>query len=94
MLELLLYCHLFAKIRYAAEIEALADFVAHALVQGRAWLVRGFVRDFVRDFVRGFVRGFVCDLGREQRVVPFDLWSEQGLASSLAGLETYVASMA
>jgi hypothetical protein len=40
MLELLLYCHLFAKIRSAAEIEAMADFIAEAVMQSRSLLLR------------------------------------------------------
>ncbi len=78
MLELLLYCHLFANIRYAAEIAAVADFIATALMHGRAWLMRSFGREHP-----------AMPFGPAgEQACP------QVLAGSLARLDAYVSSMA
>ncbi len=38
MLELLLYCHMFANMRYAGHVAAVTDFLGSAMVWSRRWL--------------------------------------------------------
>jgi hypothetical protein len=80
MLELLLYCHMFAKLRYAAEIAAVTDAVTDF-----------FGRTKVRQRVRQGVRHAQwLAPGARRRDVAFGFWTEQ----SLDRLDAYVRSAA
>jgi hypothetical protein len=79
MLELLLYCHLFAKLRYAAEIavvtEAVMDLVGRTKARCGQWLGSG---------------AQSCNA----RASTFGFWTEQDLGQALDRLNAYVASAA
>ena len=79
MLELLLYCHLFAKLRFAGEIAIVTDMamelIARAKAQAAHWLAR-------------------TGYGRKAPVTVFGFWTERDMAQVLDRLNVYVASAA
>jgi hypothetical protein len=79
MLELLLYCHMFAKLRYAAEIAAVTDAVMSFAGCTKA-----------RD---GQWRGAAAP-SRDAAASVFGFWTEQDLGRALDRLNAYVASAA
>jgi hypothetical protein len=81
MLELLLYCHMFAKLRYAGEIAAITDGVM----------------DFIgRTKARQGCWDGLWPAPRRRREAAFGLgfWTEQDLMQSLDRLDAYVGSVA
>jgi hypothetical protein len=79
MLELLLYCHMFAKFRYATEIavvtEAVMDFIGRAKERHLQWL------------------GSAAPDRREPGFA-FGAWTERDVTSALDRLNAYVVSAA
>jgi hypothetical protein len=79
MLELLLYCHLFAKLRFAGEIAAITDaameLVARIKVRTSHWPAR-------------------TGYDAKAPVSAFAFWTEGDLAQALDRLNAYVVSAA
>jgi hypothetical protein len=79
MLELLLYCHLFAKLRFAAEIAVVTDAVMELVALAEAhyahWLPRAGSR-------------------RKPQITAFGFWTERDMVQALDRLNAYVASAA
>ena len=79
MLELLLYCHMFAKLRYATEIavvtEAVMDFIGRAKQRHLQWL--------------GSDAPY-----RGEPEFAFGAWTEREMTRALDRLNAYVASAA
>jgi hypothetical protein len=82
MLELLLYCHMFAKLRYAGEIAAITDGVMDFI--GRTKARHGLWDGLLPAPVRR----------RREAAFGFGFWSEQDLMQSLDRLDAYVGSVA
>jgi hypothetical protein len=79
MLELLLYCHMFAKLRFASEIAVVMDTVMDLVGQADARYARWLAS--------------IAPERREQALA-FGCWTERDLASALDRLNAYVASAA
>jgi len=77
MLELLLYCHLFAKLRFAGEIAAIREAVMGLVGQAKARHARWLVS---------------IAPARAQPALAVGCWTEQELAGALDRLNAYVAS--
>jgi hypothetical protein len=79
MLELLLYCRLFAKLRFAGEIaivtDAAMELVERAKAHAAHWLPR-------------------TGYGRKAAVPAFGFWNERDVVHALDRLNAYVASAA
>jgi hypothetical protein len=79
MLELLLYCHMFAKLRYAAEIAAVTDTVMDFVGRAKSRRVQWF--------------GSAAPDRREPGFA-FGAWTERDVTRALDRLNAYVASAA
>lgn len=79
MLELLLYCHMFAKLRYATEIAAVTDVVMDLIGRAKKRHLR--------------LLGSVAPYRREPGFA-FGAWTEGDVAQALDRLNAYVASAA
>jgi hypothetical protein len=79
MLELLLYCHLFAKLRFAAEIAAATDAAMELIALAEARYARWLGR---------------AGYGRNASVTAFGFWTERDMVQALDRLNAYVASAA
>ena len=82
MLELLLYCHMFAKLRYAGEIAAVTDAVMDFI--GRTKVGHG----------RWDGLWPAPAKRRREAAFGFGFWTEQDLMGSLDRLDAYVGSVA
>jgi hypothetical protein len=80
MLELLLYCHMIANLKYAGHIAAAVDFIGSAKAQCSRLLAAVMSG---REQPRS-----------KQLVSMFDCWTERELTRSLDRLDAYVTSMA
>jgi hypothetical protein len=80
MLELLLYCHMIASLKYAGHIAAAADFIGSAKAQCSRLLAAVMSG---REQPRS-----------KQLASMFDCWTERELTRSLDRLDAYVTSMA
>ncbi len=79
MLELLLYCHLFAKLRFAGEIAAIREAVMDLAGQAKARYARWLA--------------WIAP-ARTEPAFAFGRWTERDLAGALDRLNAYVASAA
>jgi hypothetical protein len=79
MLELLLYCHLFAKLRFAAEISAVTDAAVELVARTKAHYARWQAQ---------------AGYGRKAPVTAFGFWTERDMLQALDRLNAYVASAA
>ncbi|HEX3506335.1 MAG TPA: hypothetical protein VHU22_23365 [Xanthobacteraceae bacterium] len=79
MLELLLYCHMFAKLRYAGEIAVVSDAVMAIVGRSKARY--------------GQCLGPAVQ-SRNAPASTFGFWTEQDLGQALDRLNAYVASAA
>lgn len=79
MLELLLYCHLFAKLRFAGEIAFVTDAVMDLIGQGKARYAPWFGSPVPK---------------RRESILAFGCWSEPDLARALDRLDAFVTSVA
>ena len=79
MLELLLYCHLFAKLRFAGEIAIVTDAAMELVERAKArtahWLPR-------------------TEYGRKAPVPAFGFWNERDMAHAFDRLNAHVLSAA
>jgi hypothetical protein len=79
MLELLLYCHLFAKLRFAAEIAAVTDAAMELIGRTKA------------NYARWRAQ---AGYGGKMPVTAFGFWTERDMLQALDRLNAYVASAA
>ena len=79
MLELLLYCQMFAKLRYAAEIAAITETVIDMIGQLKARFGRHVTSAAPAYRASAF---------------PFGAWTERDIATALDRLNAFVASAA
>ena len=86
MLELLLYCHMFAKLRYAGEIAAITDAVMDFI--GRTNARHGLWDGRWDGLWPAPVKR------RREAAFGFGFWTEQDLMGSLDRLDAYVGSVA
>jgi len=79
MLELLLYCHLFAKLRFAGEIAIVTEVAMELVVRAKArtahWLAQ-------------------TSHGRKAPIPAFGFWTERDMVQALDRLNAYVVSAA
>jgi hypothetical protein len=85
MLELLLYCHMIANLKYAGHIAAAVDFIGSAKAQCSRLLAA---------VMSGREQPRSKQLVSMQLVSMFDCWTERELTRSLDRLDAYVTSMA
>jgi hypothetical protein len=85
MLELLLYCHTIANLKYAGHIAAAMDFIGSAKTRCSRLLVA---------VVYSREQPVSKQPVSKQPVSMFDCWTERELARSLDRLGAYVASVA
>ncbi len=83
MLELLLYCHMFAKLRYAAEIAAISEAVIDLFDRMKA-----------RYASSAVARSALAAPARQTKALPFGAWTERDIATALDRLNAFVASAA
>ncbi len=83
MLELLLYCHMFAKLRYAAEIAAISEAVIDLVDRMRA-----------RYAFSPVAWSASAAPARPTKTLPFGAWTERDIATALDRLNAFVASAA
>jgi hypothetical protein len=79
MLELLLYCHLFAKLRFASEIAIVSDAAIEFLERTRVYAARWVAR---------------AEYGRKTPGPAFGFWTERDMVQALDRLNAYVVSAA
>jgi hypothetical protein len=79
MLELLLYCHLFAKLRFAGEIALVTDAAMELVARAKAHIAHRLPR---------------TGYGREAPVTTFGFWTERDMVQALDRLNAYVVAAA
>jgi hypothetical protein len=79
MLELLLYCHLFAKLRFAGEIAIVTDAAMELVERAKAHAAHRLAR---------------TSYGRKAPVPVFGFWTERDMVQALDRLNAYVVSAA